>query len=532
MTREEKMNYDAIVVGGGIAGLTASAYLAKSGLTTLLCEKESTLGGLVNSFERNGFVFDGGIRAMENSGILFPMLKHLGVEIEFVKNHISLGIEDRVIQIQSEASILEYQDLLTRFYPESKVEIEEIILQIQKIAHYMTVQYGIDNPMFLDFKKDQAYLVKVILPWVVQYALTVRKITALNEPVADYLKRFTQDQSLLDMITQHFFRNTPAFFALSYLKLYVDYSYPLGGTGKFVEKMTDFITAHHGVLNRATEITAVDPDRRLVKDSKGRTFGYGRLIWAADQNLLYRMIDPQQIPDDKARIGVIRRRELLAGKSGNDSILTVFYALDLDPSYFVGKSSAHFFYTPSRLGQSAAGPIPYNGDREIIQRWLEQFFALTTYEISCPVMRDPTLAPPGKTGLIVSVLFDYKLTLLIEQMGWYEPFKIFAETCITRILNASIYPGFQEAILERFSSTPLTIAKVTGNTEGAITGWSFTNDPIPAESRLPKVLSSIQTPIPGIFQAGQWTYSPSGLPISILSGKIAADRVIKELRKK
>ncbi len=38
------INYDAIVIGGGIAGLTASAYLAKAGLTTLLCEKENTCG--------------------------------------------------------------------------------------------------------------------------------------------------------------------------------------------------------------------------------------------------------------------------------------------------------------------------------------------------------------------------------------------------------------------------------------------------------------------------------------------------------
>ena len=58
-----------------------------------------------------------------------------------------------------------------------------------------------------------------------------------------------------------------------------------------------------------------------------------------------------------------------------------------------------------------------DGDRTTIEKWLEQFFALTTYEISCPVMRDGSLAPAGKTGLIVSVLFDYKLTKRIEEHG-------------------------------------------------------------------------------------------------------------------
>ena len=65
---------------------------------------------------------------------------------------------------------------------------------------------------------------------------------------------------------------------------------------------------------------------------------------------------------------------------------------------------------------------------------------------------------------------------------------------------------------------------------GAITGWASTNDPMPAENRLPKMFSSTETPIPSVIQAGQWTYSPSGLPISILTGKLAADRAIKNIK--
>ncbi len=525
------MNYDAIIVGGGIAGLTASAYLAKAGHTILLCEKENTCGGLVNTFERDGFVYDGGIRATENSGILFAMLRHLGLDIEFVKNHISVGIENRVLRINSEESVSEYQALLTELYPDSRDEIDNIFSQILRIMHYMNVQYGIDNPIFLDMKKDRAYLVKVILPWMLKYALTFPKITALNEPVVDFLKRYTQNQSLLDIITQHFFHETPAFFALSYLKLYLDYYYPLGGTGKFAEKMVAFIEHHQGTISTNTEITAVDPYKRLVTDKQGRIHGYRKLVWAADQKSLYRFINPDSITDNQVKSTFLERKALIADKSGNDSVFTVYLALDLDKDYFASKASEHFFYTPSRIGQSAAGPMPSNGDQETIENWLDKFFALTTYEISCPVMRDSTLAPQGKTGLIVSVLFDYKLTKYIEEMGWYPAFKSFAETCIINTLDASVYPGLKDAILHRFSSTPISMANISGNSDGAITGWAFTNHPMPAESRLPKILNAIQTPIPGILQAGQWTYSPSGLPISILTGKMAADRVIKELKK-
>jgi hypothetical protein len=44
-----------------------------------------------------------------------------------------------------------------------------------------------------------------------------------------------------------------------------------------------------------------------------------------------------------------------------------------------------------------------------------------------------------------------------------------------------------------------------------------------------RIASSVRTIIPHVLQAGQWTYSPSGFPISLLTGKLAADRAIKEL---
>jgi phytoene dehydrogenase-like protein len=166
-----------------------------------------------------------------------------------------------------------------------------------------------------------------------------------------------------------------------------------------------------------------------------------------------------------------------------------------------------------------------------MEAWLREFFALTTYEISCPVMRDSSLAPDGRTGLVISVLFDYRLTKQVQETGWYEEFKIFCEDCIIDTLNASVYPGIKDAILHRFSSTPLTMERYAGTTDGAIVGWAYTNRPVPAESRLPKLLNAIKTPIPDVLQAGQWTYSPAGLPISILTGKLAADHVIKALSK-
>lgn len=524
------MKYDAVIIGGGIAGLTSAAFLAKAGRSVLLCEKEAECGGLLNTFERDGFFFDGGIRATENSGVLFPMIKKLGLDIDFVPNKISVGIEDQVIRINNVVAVEDYQTLLNSFYPEIKNEIDEIIQQIKKIMAYMEVQYGIDNPMFLDIKEDREYFIKAILPWMVKYAITAPKISKLQEPVVDFLRRYTQNQSLLDIICQHFFQETPAFFALSYIKLYLEYQYPLGGIGTIVRKMVDYIENQGGVIKTNTTILSLDPEKKLVSDSNGSSYGYERLIWAADQKALYRSIEIDTVADAKIKNAISNRKELIKDKTGNDSVLTLFLALNREPEFFAKIASEHFFYTPSKMGLTKAGPLPLEEDRQTIEKWLENFFALTTYEISIPVLRDASMAPPGKTGLIVSSLFDYKLTKRIEAQGWYDEFKALCETLMIKNLENSIYPHINNTVMLKFSSTPLTLAKTAGNTDGAIVGWGFTNQQVPAESRIPKILKAINTPIPGVYQAGQWTYSPAGLPISILTGKIAADKVIKDLR--
>jgi phytoene dehydrogenase-like protein len=525
------MTYDVIIVGSGVAGLTASAYLSKAGFSTLLVEKESTCGGLVRSFERNGFIFDGGIRALENAGALFPMLRKLGIDIEFVKNHISLGIEDQIIKIDSPQSVDSYSDLLIHLYPESRIEITAIIKSIRNIMHYMEIQYEIDNPLFFDFKEDRDFFIKKVFPWMFRFALTVRKIEAINIPVVEYLGEFTKNQELLDIITQHFFTDTPAFFALSYIKLFLDYYYPKGGTGTLISKFVEFIQKHNGNILTNTEIISIDLEEKTILDSANNSYGYKQLIWAADLKRLYQSINLDLIAEPGIKNYVAEKRMALANKSGNNSVFTLFVSLDVDKGYFERIATGHFFYTPSREGQSKAGKEPINESWETIREWLGKFFALTTYEISIPVLRDSTLAPIGKTGLIISILFDYGLTKYINDQGWYQKFKDYSEAQILRTLNDTVYPGISAAVIEKFSSTPLSIQEVAGTTDGAITGWAFTNHPIPAEHKLLRIASASSTGLPNVFQAGQWSFSPSGFPISIITGKLAADKVEKALKK-
>ncbi len=522
------MHYDAIVVGGGMAGLTSAAFLAKSGHPVLLLEKNEKVGGCVNSFQRDGYVFEGGIRAVENSGVLLPMLRQLDIEMELVKNVVSIGLGDEVITLRNIDSLADYQNLLAKCFPGDAGDIETIFSSIKKISDYMDVLYGIDNPLFLDMKKDRKYLVKVLVPWLVRYLMTIRKIERLKEPVRVFLDRISDNESLVDIIAQHFFRDTPAFFALGYLKIYLDYYYPKGGVQMLPDRLVKRISDLGGEVRVRTEVKAVDPQLRQLSDQEGNTYAYKKLIWAADLKTLYRVLNIDSIEDGRIKASIVARRKAMADKKGGESVFTLYLCVDLDRQHFADIATEHLFYTPYLRGLSTAHRIE-TSSKEETARSLKEYFKYNTYEIACPVLRDPDLAPAGKTGLIISTLFDYTVAKEIYDKGWYEEFKLLIENTIVDILDETIYPGIKDRIVGQFSSTPLTLLREHGNSEGAITGWAFTNQEIPAETRLPRIANSVRTPIPDMFQAGQWTFSPSGLPISIITGKLAADAVRKSL---
>ncbi|MEL7626015.1 MAG: FAD-dependent oxidoreductase [Anaerolineaceae bacterium] len=519
--------YESIVVGAGVAGLTCAAYLAKNGVKTLLVEKQNKTGGLVNTFWRDGFAFDAGARAFENSGILFPMLKGLGIEIEFIKNSVSIGIGNRWVKLHSRASLEDYADMLSKTFQDNASDIFLIKKEIQKIMSYLDVIYGIDNPLFLEDMHDFEYMKNTLLPWLIKYQRNIHHIRRLQEPVYQYLEQFTSNQALIDMIAQHFFQNTPAFFALSYFSLYLDYNYPVGGTGVLTKKLTDYYLDADGNLLLEKAVIGLDIDKRELELSDGQRFGYNQLVWAADQKTLYQVI---RGPVSRK---IEERRALTSNSLGADSIFTLFLAVDMDRDVLLERMGAHAFYTPKTQGLSSLPPwkkLQLAG-RESLYSWVESFLQITTYELSCPAVRDDTLAPPGQTGLIISTLMDYQLVKIFAEAGEYENFKKFCTEKIIAILDSALFTGLQEKLLFSIPSTPLTIEKNAGTHQGAITGWAFANPEMPSESRFDKIIKSVKTPIQNLHQCGQWTFSPSGVPTCVLTGKLAADAVLKNLRR-
>jgi phytoene dehydrogenase-like protein len=58
MTRERHV----IIIGGGLAGLSAGSYLRSSGYRTTVVEHGLSLGGVCNAWQRRGYTIDGCIQ--------------------------------------------------------------------------------------------------------------------------------------------------------------------------------------------------------------------------------------------------------------------------------------------------------------------------------------------------------------------------------------------------------------------------------------------------------------------------------------
>ncbi|GHO48191.1 phytoene desaturase family protein [Ktedonospora formicarum] len=122
--------YDVVIVGGGLAGLTAASYLARGGRSVLLLEKASQLGGRAITTERHGFLFNRGIHALYLTGPGEAVLRDLNVTYQGKRSErerYEVDSQGNFHRLPSNAVTLRTTSLLN---DESRTELGQLLMRL------------------------------------------------------------------------------------------------------------------------------------------------------------------------------------------------------------------------------------------------------------------------------------------------------------------------------------------------------------------------------------------------------------------
>jgi oxygen-dependent protoporphyrinogen oxidase len=73
------------VIGAGISGLACAFRLQQLGVRVTLLEANERAGGLIDTIEKDGFLFESGPQSFQGTSTLFELIRQLGIEGELLK---------------------------------------------------------------------------------------------------------------------------------------------------------------------------------------------------------------------------------------------------------------------------------------------------------------------------------------------------------------------------------------------------------------------------------------------------------------
>ncbi len=131
-----KDRYDAIVVGSGLAGLTAANNLARSGCSVLLAEQHSRFGGLATFFHRKSHVLDVALHGFP-VGMKKSFRKYWGKEFsDRIKQVSSVRFDNPQFQLQTTFNKNDFRHLLSEYFGIDRKTVQSFFDALAKMNYY------------------------------------------------------------------------------------------------------------------------------------------------------------------------------------------------------------------------------------------------------------------------------------------------------------------------------------------------------------------------------------------------------------
>jgi prolycopene isomerase len=481
--------YDAIVIGSGLGGVSTAALLAKHGYKTLVLEQGEGAGGLAHAFSRGEYTFDSAIRVLAEGEMVEGLLDYLGVRDECTLIHIDHLYRAEFPDGQSifaPVGVEGFMEAHIRLFPDEEEGIRTF--------------FGLRRQMFLETAQMPMQLDPRQLGNAMELAPTLFKYrTATLQAVLDEHLRDPRLKAMASALWPYMGTEPSrlSFFAYSqFIGVLVDGPYYCQGT--FQSLVDAFVTA----LERAGgELVLRTPVRRIlledgrvtgVETEAGRTIAAPLVVSNADALHTFEdMIGMEQLPTSYAR----RLQRLKASASA--CVLygaTSHDVLQYEPAHetFIYKHWDHDDTWRDILAGKPGG-----------------------MSMSIMTMLDPGLAPANEHVIIITAVAPYEI-----DKPWPERREEYMDSLLAEF-EVTI-PNLREHLSFSIGGTPLEIERYTRNHRGATYGWELVPQQI-GSKRL-----GHSAPIDGLYLAGHWTEEGPASFRVILSGINTATKILAD----
>ncbi|MCK5134568.1 MAG: NAD(P)/FAD-dependent oxidoreductase [Bacteroidales bacterium] len=492
--------FDAVIIGSGLGGLSCAAAFARQGFKPLVLEQHNRPGGYATTFRRpGGFVFDVSLHSTavgERNGIhnLIPGFPEI-TDVEFLPhpNLYRVIYPDYDIRVP-QRNIKEYISILSGHFPEEQEGIKGIIDDMQGISGDIRKISNAGGKVDMSqFPVDFPYLFKSYSnTWgdMVDERIKNPKLKAIISAQWGYY-------GLPPSLLSSYYYALPA---IGYLSR--GGYYPRGKSQKISNALVQYIKERGGEVMLKTKVEKILTKEQTaygVKTDKGEEFTGKVVISNANAyDTFQKMLNEEEYLSDYLK--------KLDEFNVSLSSFQIFLGLKDDLVGAAGITDSEIFYeTGYDMDESYHAAKKADVDNCGI--------GLTLYD---NIYKG--YSPQGKNTLNILTLQGYSHWEKFEsdyfsgsKTAYKREKERMADILIKRI-EKSLLPGLSEAIEVKEIGTPLTNVRYTSNYRGAIYGWDQTLNNS-GQNRLPH-----HTPIKNLYLSGAWTKPGHGYGGVLWSG--------------
>jgi phytoene dehydrogenase-like protein len=479
-----------VVIGAGLAGLSAGICLQEKGISTEIFELAPWAGGQCTAWERGGYRFDGCIHWMVGTRPGDPinaMYKKVGTLDEATQIYNAPGV-----QLEINGKLL------------------EVPLEFEKFREFLLKRAAGDEEKIEAFLRDVKVMMEAEMPLGAPSNLSeLLKIVFkgrgfLNlarkhgkESVEEYLSGLKSDA-----VRQILYRLMPPNFSSVGLVMMLgtrmrgNAGYPIGGASEAIRRMVDKYAALGGQLhlNARVDEIVVDKGSATGVRAKGAFHQADYVVAACDAyDALKKMLG--------GRYAHPQLDGLLKDKNLFDPLALVSFGLDkrFDIPFSVSCEC------PEGIETSPATKA--------------RGFLLRSFDF------DPGAAPEGGSSVMVMMdaPYEYWTNLRAADLAEYRRQKQRLADAVSAELDRRM-PGFAASIRVTDVATPATYLHLTNVYRASYEGFV----PIPE-----LIAMNIQRKVPGLERfmlSGQWTTVGGGICTAVADGMATAKKIAKELR--